>query len=94
LALEVDTTLASRRVTRVLEAIIAERGVSQVIRCDNGPELTSRHFSGLVCRAENRVGTHPVGATHAKRARGKFSRQTAGRMLKGEWVREFVPGAA
>jgi putative transposase len=44
LALEVDTSFASRRVTRVLEAIIAERGVPQAIRCDNGPELTSRHF--------------------------------------------------
>ena len=44
LALEVDTSLASRRVTRVLEQIVAERGVPQAIRCDNGPELTSRHF--------------------------------------------------
>ena len=44
LALEVDTSFASRRVTRVLEATIAERGMPQAIRCDNGPELTSRHF--------------------------------------------------
>jgi putative transposase len=44
LALEVDTSFASRRVTRVLEAILAERGTPQAIRCDNGPELTSRHF--------------------------------------------------
>lgn len=44
LALEVDTSFASRRVTRVLERIIAERGLPQNIRCDNGPELTSRHF--------------------------------------------------
>jgi putative transposase len=44
LALEVDTSFASRRVTRVLEGIIAERGEPQAIRCDNGPELTSRHF--------------------------------------------------
>jgi putative transposase len=44
LALEVDTSFASRRVTRVLERIVAERGVPQAIRCDNGPELTSRHF--------------------------------------------------
>jgi putative transposase len=35
---------ASRRVTRVLEAIVAERGQPQAIRCDNGPEQTSRHF--------------------------------------------------
>src|SRR3974390_366166 len=44
LALEVDTSFASRRVTRVLEGIIADRGAPQAIRCDNGPELTSRHF--------------------------------------------------
>jgi putative transposase len=44
LALEVDTSFASRRVTRVLEAIVVERGLPQAIRCDNGPELTSRHF--------------------------------------------------
>ena len=44
LALEVDTSFASRRVTRVLEEVIRQRGVPQAIRCDNGPELTSRHF--------------------------------------------------
>ncbi len=44
LALEVDTSFASRRVTRVLDQIIAQRGQPQSIRCDNGPELTSRHF--------------------------------------------------
>jgi putative transposase len=44
LALEVDTSFASRRVTRVLEQIVAERGQPSAIRCDNGPELTSRHF--------------------------------------------------
>lgn len=44
LALEADTSFASRRVTRVLEEIAAERGAPQAIRCDNGPELTSRHF--------------------------------------------------
>jgi len=42
--LEVDTSFASRRVTRVLDAIVAERRKPLVIRCDNGPELTSRHF--------------------------------------------------
>lgn len=44
LALETDTSFASRRVTRVLEQIVSERGVPLAIRCDNGPELTSRHF--------------------------------------------------
>lgn len=44
LALEVDTSFASRRVTRELEKIVAERGIPATIRCDNGPEFTSRHF--------------------------------------------------
>ncbi len=43
-ALEADTSFASRRVTRVLERAISERGSPHRIRCDNGPELTSRHF--------------------------------------------------
>ena len=44
LVLEVDTSLSSQRVTRALEQIIEQRGRPQAIRCDNGPELTSRHF--------------------------------------------------
>jgi putative transposase len=44
LALEVDTSFASRRVTRVLEQVMEGRGKPLAIRCDNGPELTSRHF--------------------------------------------------
>src|SRR5688572_2606307 len=44
LALEVDTSPASRRVTRCLEHIIEQRGMPEAIRCDNGPQLTRRHF--------------------------------------------------
>jgi putative transposase len=41
--LEVDSCLSSRRVTRVLDWVIEQRGTPQAIRCDNGPEFTSRH---------------------------------------------------
>jgi putative transposase len=44
LSLEVDVSLSSRRVTRALEAVVERRGNPEAIRCDNGPELTSRHF--------------------------------------------------
>jgi putative transposase len=44
LALEVDTSFPSRRVTRVLDRAIGIYGRPQSIRCDNGPEITSRHF--------------------------------------------------
>jgi putative transposase len=44
LALEVDSCLPSRRVTRALDRVISERGRPESIRLDNGAELTSRHF--------------------------------------------------
>ena len=44
LAIEVNTGLSSRQVTRVLERVIAERGMPGSIRCDNGPEFTSLFF--------------------------------------------------
>jgi putative transposase len=44
LTLETANSFPSRRVTRLLELAIADYGKPQAIRCDNGPELTSRHF--------------------------------------------------
>ena len=44
LAIEVDTSISSKRVIRVLERIIQQRGKPQVIRVDNGPEYTSKEF--------------------------------------------------
>jgi putative transposase len=55
LALEVDSCLSSRRVTRVLDWVIEQRGAPAAIRCDNGPEFTSRHF--LTWSEEHRIRT-------------------------------------
>jgi transposase InsO family protein len=52
-ALEADTSLASRRVTRVLDSAMREYGWPKRIRCDNGPELTSHHF--LAWAVERRI---------------------------------------
>ena len=41
LAIEVDTSLPSLRVIRVLEKLIDQRGAPSNIRCDNGPEFIS-----------------------------------------------------
>jgi len=41
LAIEVDTSLPARRVIRVLERILTERGKPIRIRVDNGPEFIS-----------------------------------------------------
>ncbi|MDE3170846.1 MAG: transposase family protein [Acidobacteriota bacterium] len=76
LALEVDTSMGSRRVTRVLEAIIAERGTPQAIRSDNGPEFTSRHFLAW-CLERKIEAVHiepgkPVQNAHVESLHGKL----------------------
>ena len=58
--LEVDTSFASRRVTRVLEAIVAERGQPLAIRCDNGPELTSPRICSKFPRISATIKTAVV----------------------------------
>jgi putative transposase len=42
LAIEVDTSLSAKRVTRTLDRIIEQRGKPTAIRTDNGPEFTSK----------------------------------------------------
>ena len=44
LDIEVDTSLPSERVVRVLEQLKGWRGTPEAIRCDNGPELLSETF--------------------------------------------------
>jgi putative transposase len=44
LAIDVDSSVSSRRVSRVPEWIIRQRGAPEPLRCENGPEFTSRHF--------------------------------------------------
>jgi putative transposase len=53
LAIEVDTSLPSLRVIRVLEKLIAQRGCPANIRCDNGPEFIS-HKLEQWCNDESR----------------------------------------
>jgi putative transposase len=44
LAIEVDTSLSAKRVTRTLDRIIEQRGKPSSIRTDNGPEFTSKEL--------------------------------------------------
>ena len=44
LAVEADTSLPTRRVIRVLERLVAERGKPYNLRMDNGPEFISHHL--------------------------------------------------
>ena len=94
LALEVDTSFASRRVTRVLEAILAERGVPQAIRCDNGPELTSRHFLAWCIERQIELVHIQPGRPMQNGRVESFHGRLRDECLTCELVREFVRGAA
>ncbi len=49
LAIEIDTSLSSKRIIRTLNRIIEYRGIPKAIRTDNGPEFTSNDFE-LWCK--------------------------------------------
>jgi putative transposase len=74
--IEVDSSLSSRRITRVLDWIIQQRGVPEMLRCDNGPEFTSRHF--LAWCEQKALKVHyiqpgkPVQNAHAESFNGRF----------------------
>jgi putative transposase len=51
LAIEIDTSLSSKRIIRTLERIIEHRGKPKIIRTDNGPEFISKDFE-LWCKEQ------------------------------------------
>jgi len=103
LALDVDTSFPSPRVTRVLDSIAKRRGLPECIRCDNGPELTSRHF--LAWCVDRRVTPEhiqpgrPTQNGHVESFHGKFRDECLNiswfrnlfdaRRRIGEWRNEY-----
>jgi putative transposase len=55
LAIEVDTSLPSLRVIRVLEKLVNQRGAPGNIRCDNGPEFISHKLEEWCSHEERRI---------------------------------------
>jgi len=76
LALEVDTSLPSVRVIRVLDEIAAQRPLPKVIRSDNGPEFTSRRFLSWSMEKQVRSTTiqpgKPTQNAHIESFNGRF----------------------
>ena len=65
-----------------MNKIISGRGRSPAIRCDNGPELTSRHF--LAWAVEGRIELHQIqpGKPTQNAYKRKLSRPAATEILK------------
>ncbi len=58
LAIEIDTSLSSKRIIRTLERVIENRGVPKSVRTDNGPEFTSKEFE-LWCQ-QKQIAIHYI----------------------------------
>jgi putative transposase len=50
LAMEVDYSLSSHSLCRIMKRLIEERGKPAEVRCDNGPEFTSGNFTDFAAR--------------------------------------------
>jgi putative transposase len=74
--IRVGTSLSSHEVTRALKDVIGERGKPQHLRCNNGPEFTSRHFLAW-CEQQGIVVNHiqpgkPMQNGHVESFNGRF----------------------
>jgi putative transposase len=103
LAIEVDTSLSSKRVIRVLNKVIEQRGKPKVIRVDNGPEFTSKDFE-LWCR-EQQINIQfiqpgrPMQNGFIERFNGSYRREILDayvffelhevRKITAEWIDEY-----
>lgn len=103
LAIEIDTSLSSKRVISVLKWLIAWRGKPKVIRVDNGPEFTSKDFE-LWCREEGIIiqfiqPGKPMQNGFIERFNGSYRREVLDayiffelfevRKLTEEWIDEY-----
>jgi len=105
LAIEVDTSLPTLRVIRVLEILIAERGCPAIIRCDNGPEFIS-HLLELWCsHASRKISIQfiqpgkPMQNAYIERKNGSIRRELLNaylftslaevRILSEEWRQDY-----
>ena len=81
LAMEVDTSLPSLRVIRVLERLIAERGRPANIRCDNGPEFISHKLEEWCSHESRRISLQfiqpgrPMQNAYIERKNGSIRRE-------------------
>ena len=66
LQIEVDTSLPALRVQRVLESVVAQRGLPGNIRSDNGPEFISHLTRAMMRSKQSQLALHPAQKAHAE----------------------------
>ena len=81
LALEVDTSFASRRVTRVLDQIISRAGQAGGDSLRQRAGVDEPAFSGMVRGAADRADSHPAGKADSRMGGWKVSTDGCGKSV-------------
>jgi putative transposase len=85
LAIEVDTSLPSARVVRVLERLIRKRGHPSEIVLDNGPELISRVLDQWAAEHGIRLGFIEPGKPEQNAVMESFNGRFRDECLNSHW---------
>ena len=70
LAMLVARSIDADTAVSMLEDLAAERGAPELLRCDNGPEMTATRAPGLVRALQGRDRVHRAGLAVAEPVRG------------------------
>lgn len=90
LSLEVDSSMSGQRVTRTLAVMIEQRGQPQSIRCDNGPEFTSRHFAAWCAEKQIQVNYIQPGKPMQNGHVESFNGRLRAECLNASWFHNLV----
>ena len=90
LSLEVDSSMTGQRVTRTLTAMIEQRGQPQTIRCDNGPEFTSRHFAAWCAERQIQVNYIQPGKPMQNGHAESFNGRLRAECLNASWFHNLA----
>jgi len=85
LGIEVDFSLPSERVTRVLDNIMEWRGKPQAIRCDNGPEYTSGHLQEWAAKRNIRIDYIQPGKPQQNGYAERYNRT-----VRYDWLNQYL----
>ena len=72
LVMLVERSIDADTVVATLERLVAERGAPELLRCDNGPEMTAHALQRLVPPIEDRDGVHRAWLALAEPVRGEL----------------------
>ena len=87
LAIDVASSIRSKRVIEVLARLVSVRGAPRILRCDNGPEFVSKKILEWIVESGMEVAHIDPGKPWQNGADESFNGRLRGECLNVEWFR-------